>query len=79
MQVSISTRVLNVSWSLVLGPPPAPTCHPVPGCGAPHQVVKNMDVRPSTCHGQMELLVARTSGASDPSVSANMDRKLGDR
>ena len=38
-----------------------------------------MDVRPNTCHGQMGLLVVRTSGASGPSVSANMDRKLGDR
>ena len=38
-----------------------------------------MDVRPSICHGLMVLLVVRTSGAYGPSVSANMNRKLGDR
>ena len=67
----------SVSWCLGQAPPPAPTCPPAPDSGAQHLEERGRDVRPSTCPGQMELPVVRTSGASGPSVSADMIIKTG--
>ena len=58
-------------------PPHAPTCPPAPDSGAQHLGEKGRDVRPSTCPGQMELPVVRTSGASGPSVSAGIKTGAG--
>ena len=60
---SILTPMPSVSWCLVQAPPPAPTCPPAPGCGAPPLMERNMAARPSTCPGLMEHPVERTSGA----------------
>ena len=53
----------NARWCLGQAPPPAPTCPPAPGCGAPPLMERNMAARPSTCPGLMEHPVERTSGA----------------